>query len=315
MEQAVSDELAEIMRAHGRELLDEPRRLEGLLRECLPHSRREVAALLAALRARIPTRLCRLPPNSKVSEILASNYAARLREEHALESESARWAVSAWANALGLSMSAHNKAGQPAGAASFEMSPVAWQELKRIVSSKHREQLMEESGERLCEALLRDRCPNSKREIAALVAVLRAGDGQLCQLAADSKAAQGLVDRLVGEHGIELQAASWSVAAWGDALGISGSIQPDPKPKPIVGLRPSAIFLGAVTVMWIVLILIDQLRISYVKAGGYPVITTPWYKLWDTSLEVAVFALFAITCIALVNFFIRLAAKRQITRM
>src|ERR1700720_3971352 len=103
MEQTTSGAVAELVRMHGYEALDEPRRFEQLLRARVPESRRESAALLSALRIRIPARLSKLPPTSKVSESLASNYAARLREERAVDAESARWAVPGWANAFGLS--------------------------------------------------------------------------------------------------------------------------------------------------------------------------------------------------------------------
>jgi hypothetical protein len=239
MEQTTSGAVAELVRMHGYEALDEPRRFEQLLRARVPESRRESAALLSALRIRIPARLSKLPPNSKVSESLASNYAARLREERAVDAESARWAVAAWANAFGLSMPSGGNAVLPV--ASLPMNPAAWQELRKIVS-KYQQELTTEGGDRLCEGLLRDRCPNSKREIAVLVTILREGiPGELFCARTDAKppGLSQFVDRMVKEHAIDQDAATWGVASWADALGLSVSQFVEIKKPPKVEQPPT----------------------------------------------------------------------------
>jgi hypothetical protein len=57
MQRSISDHIAGLIRTEGREVLLEPRRFERLLRNTFPEGRREIAALLAALRVGIPRRL------------------------------------------------------------------------------------------------------------------------------------------------------------------------------------------------------------------------------------------------------------------
>ena len=95
--------LLEIVRRHGREIITEPRRCEGLMRDNFPAHRREIAVLTAALEARIPAEL--LAPGASSmprGALLLARHAARLQEDVAMEASAARWAVHTWALALGV---------------------------------------------------------------------------------------------------------------------------------------------------------------------------------------------------------------------
>ena len=94
--------LIEIVRRHGREIISEPRRCEGLMRDNFPAHRREIAVLTAALEERIPVELL-ASANSRVPRgALFARLAARLHNDVAMEASAARWAVHTWALALGV---------------------------------------------------------------------------------------------------------------------------------------------------------------------------------------------------------------------
>lgn len=94
--------LLEIVRRHGREIVAEPRRCEGLMRDKFPAHRREIAVLSAALEERVPAELLAASDASRPpGAALFARLAARLRDDLAMEASAARWAVHTWALALG----------------------------------------------------------------------------------------------------------------------------------------------------------------------------------------------------------------------
>ncbi|HEV2803270.1 MAG TPA: right-handed parallel beta-helix repeat-containing protein [Pyrinomonadaceae bacterium] len=94
--------LVEIVRRHGREIISEPRRCEGLMRDHFPAHRREIAVLAAALDERIPTELL-APGKSLIPRgAMLARLAARLHDDVAMEMSAARWTVHTWALALGV---------------------------------------------------------------------------------------------------------------------------------------------------------------------------------------------------------------------
>jgi hypothetical protein len=95
------EKLREIVVRHGRALIEDPRRCEGLLRDYCGEYRREVSVLVMALEERVPVDLLSAPANSP-REVLLARMAARLCDHLALAEPAARWAVSSWAFALGL---------------------------------------------------------------------------------------------------------------------------------------------------------------------------------------------------------------------
>src|ERR1043165_1563720 len=96
----VRDTLCRMME-HDRSLLDDPRRVEGLLRDLCPKDRREVNLLVSALREGIPAAL--FGSTSTAAPLAAIERMTRKLEEHqGLAAQGARWAVESWALALGV---------------------------------------------------------------------------------------------------------------------------------------------------------------------------------------------------------------------
>lgn len=94
--------LSEIIRRHGRKIVDAPRRCEGLMRDNFPAHRREIAVLTAALEERIPADLLDSGKSLSPRAALLARLAARLHEDVAMEASAARWTVHTWALALGV---------------------------------------------------------------------------------------------------------------------------------------------------------------------------------------------------------------------
>ena len=92
--------LIEIIRRHGREIINAPRRCEGLMRDNFPAHRREIAVLGAALEERIPADLLDSGKSPMPRAALLARLAARLHEDVAMEASAARWTVHTWALAL-----------------------------------------------------------------------------------------------------------------------------------------------------------------------------------------------------------------------
>lgn len=95
--------LARLLENFGSDVLNDPRRVEGLLRDYCPGRRRDVSALVTAQKERVVAELLTLrdqvPP-----DILTARLARRLHEEIGLTEELSRWAVSTWAAVLGMAV-------------------------------------------------------------------------------------------------------------------------------------------------------------------------------------------------------------------
>ncbi|HEV7902271.1 MAG TPA: right-handed parallel beta-helix repeat-containing protein [Pyrinomonadaceae bacterium] len=94
--------LLEIIRRHGHEIIDAPRRCEGLMRDNFPAHRREIAVLTSALEERIPAELLAARTSRTPQGVLLARLTARLHDEVAMEASAARWTVHTWAFALGV---------------------------------------------------------------------------------------------------------------------------------------------------------------------------------------------------------------------
>jgi hypothetical protein len=94
--------LLEIIRRHGREIINAPRRCEGLMRDNFPAHRREIAVLTSALEERIPADLLAASRSRTPQGVLLARLAARLHDDVAMEASAARWTVHTWALALGV---------------------------------------------------------------------------------------------------------------------------------------------------------------------------------------------------------------------
>lgn len=93
--------LRELIRRYGFSLCEDPQRLEALLRDHCPDDRREVAALVAAVRARVAGEIER-SSDSGALNVRLGVLAMKLETDAALTPEAARWAVESWAVALGM---------------------------------------------------------------------------------------------------------------------------------------------------------------------------------------------------------------------
>jgi hypothetical protein len=93
--------LGELIARYGPGLVDDPRQCEALLRDYLGAHKRELNALVGALRDGIPAELQRTP-GSVPMEVRLATLSQRLANDQALDPAAARWAVDAWAAALGV---------------------------------------------------------------------------------------------------------------------------------------------------------------------------------------------------------------------
>lgn len=92
--------LCEIVARYGQSVYEDPRKCEGLLRDFCGGYRREIYALVNALRERTAEDL--LSASEGVpQEVLAARLAKRLEDFRGLDKELAYWAVVSWGLALG----------------------------------------------------------------------------------------------------------------------------------------------------------------------------------------------------------------------
>lgn len=112
--------LQEIIARHGRSVIRDARRCEGLLRDYAGRHRREVSVLVSALEEHVPEDLLGAPAGAPRAALL-KRLARRLSDNRALSEPAAAWSVNSWALALGLisgaELKALEEAGQVAGAA------------------------------------------------------------------------------------------------------------------------------------------------------------------------------------------------------
>ena len=93
--------LREIIIQFGRGLIDEPRRLEGLLNDLCGEYKREIFVLVNAVKAKVPEDLL-VSKGNLPQEVLLVRLTNRLVDKLALSDEAAQWAVESWALALGI---------------------------------------------------------------------------------------------------------------------------------------------------------------------------------------------------------------------
>ena len=99
---AVAIQLRQIVDRYGLEVCEDPRRVEALLRDLSGEHRREIAVLVGAAREGLPSELL-ASRNSVLPAVLGERLARKLQDNLGLGDEAGRWAVSAWALALGVS--------------------------------------------------------------------------------------------------------------------------------------------------------------------------------------------------------------------
>ncbi|MEP7305870.1 MAG: hypothetical protein ABJA98_10155 [Acidobacteriota bacterium] len=92
--------LRDLVAKHGKNVCDDPRRCEALLRDACGAHKRELNILMNALRERVPTDLQTGDPRLP-QDILLSRLTTRLTDL-GLAEDAARWSVDSWALALGV---------------------------------------------------------------------------------------------------------------------------------------------------------------------------------------------------------------------
>src|SRR5438132_9249803 len=100
MNELPRQKLCELIAKYGESLCDEPGRCEALLRDSCGQYRKEINALIDALKERIASELL----SSSVSipiELLIARLSKRLQDNRNVTEEAARWSVESWALALG----------------------------------------------------------------------------------------------------------------------------------------------------------------------------------------------------------------------
>ncbi|HEY0173876.1 MAG TPA: right-handed parallel beta-helix repeat-containing protein [Pyrinomonadaceae bacterium] len=112
--------LREIVARHGRPVVHDARRCEGLLRDYSARHRREVSVLVSALEEHVPEDMLTAPAGTPRA-VMLKRLARRLSDNRALSEPAAAWAVNSWALALGLisedELKAVEEAASAAGAA------------------------------------------------------------------------------------------------------------------------------------------------------------------------------------------------------
>jgi hypothetical protein len=93
--------LCDLIAARGVDLILEPRKVEGLLRDFCPFLRTETNVLMTVLKQNVPQDLL-APVHDLPIQTHVARHAGRMHERFGMEMETARWAVSTWALALGL---------------------------------------------------------------------------------------------------------------------------------------------------------------------------------------------------------------------
>lgn len=93
--------LLEIVAKKGRSIIENPRRLEGLLRDCCGEYRREISVLVSAVEEHAVSDLLSAPANLP-PEVLLARLAQRLCDNLGLSETSAKWSIESWALAFGI---------------------------------------------------------------------------------------------------------------------------------------------------------------------------------------------------------------------
>ncbi len=113
MNDAPRRKLREIIERHGREIIENPRRVEGLLRDYCGEFRREISVLTMAFEEHAVIDLIDAP-KSLPRTVLLSRLAQRLCDNLALSETAARWSIESWAWALGIISDAELTTGEAA---------------------------------------------------------------------------------------------------------------------------------------------------------------------------------------------------------
>ena len=110
MNDAPRQKLREILRQHGQVIIENPRRLENLLRDYCGEFRREISVLTMALEEYAVADL--LAASALPRKVMLARLAQRLCDNLALSEAAARWSIESWAWAFGVITDAELKANE-----------------------------------------------------------------------------------------------------------------------------------------------------------------------------------------------------------
>ena len=123
MSDVACHKLAEIVARYGRDLGDDPRRCEALLRDvCGQQYKREIFVLVSAARERVPAQL-QQSSSGVPAEVVLLRLIQHLHDNLGLSEDLARWAVESWAFALGAAGLGHAKR-RPVGSSAPPSTPL-----------------------------------------------------------------------------------------------------------------------------------------------------------------------------------------------
>jgi hypothetical protein len=100
MNDLVRHKLREIVAEYGQSTCDDPRRCEALLKDLCGENKKEIAALIGALKEGVPGNMLKAREGVPTDVVLAQ-VTERLLQALPLTEDAARWAVGSWALALG----------------------------------------------------------------------------------------------------------------------------------------------------------------------------------------------------------------------
>lgn len=121
MDDIVRQTLIQLVAQQGRDVVENSRRCNALLRDLAPGHKREIFVLVSALEQGVVNDLLSLQGQVPAG-ILLAQVTAKLQSALALTEEAARWAVESWALALGVLPSAANAMDASALAVSIKLA-------------------------------------------------------------------------------------------------------------------------------------------------------------------------------------------------
>ncbi|HTZ60099.1 MAG TPA: hypothetical protein VMB49_18445 [Acidobacteriaceae bacterium] len=98
------EKLRQILERNGEGLLQDPDRVEGLLRDHCGSYRKEISALVGALNERVPLELKGSWQTAMTPEAMRARLVQRMEDNRGLAPEVAEWAVDSWSYALGIGL-------------------------------------------------------------------------------------------------------------------------------------------------------------------------------------------------------------------
>ena len=98
------EKLRQILEKNGESILQDPDRVEGLLRDHCGSYRKEISALVGALNERVPVELKGSWQSAMTPEAMRARMVKRLEDNRGLAPNVAEWAVDTWSYALGIGL-------------------------------------------------------------------------------------------------------------------------------------------------------------------------------------------------------------------